>query len=319
MQRYFGFRVKVSDYLEPTDYRLLRNRVVQLLESRNLDLTKYRIYLHQLVLSAESTHFGVGGGLAGRVEKIYLQFSINQKQRRFGDMQFINHLFEQELAEDVNHYYTSDEIGYTIPVDFFSNRAWFQNILVTIVRSETRESHKKIKVRVMVRPTPQFLEQLRRQIYAHSATVLDIDFNKVTEFNKQTMLFMYDQTTQEEPIMGDKNDAPRTVINVNAPGNTVINDAPKAAFQGPITVFNNPALLEHLVQELSTLVAFAKDKPQPDTPRKELAIIEGVVAEAPNNPDALGRVKELGKWVYSRAETVGLGLVIELLKGKLGI
>lgn len=319
MQRYFGFNVKVSDFLEPADYRLLRNRVVELLESRNLDLSQYRIYLHQLALYAETSHFGVGGGLMGRVEKIFLHFSINPKQRRSGEIKFINNLFDRELAEDVSHYYFEDEIGYTIPAAFFADRQWFQNILVTVVRTDTRESHRKIKVRVSVKPTPQFLEQLKREIYANSATILDIDFNKVVEFNKQTMLFMYDPSATSEVSMKDSKQSPRTVVNVNAPGNTVITDTQNATFNGPLTVFNNAALLEHLVQQLSTLTAQLKEKPQPDVPRKELAVVEGVIAEAPNNPEALSRIKELGKWVYTRAETIGLGLVIELLKGKLGI
>jgi hypothetical protein len=319
MQKYFGFRIKVSDFLEPADYRLLKNKVVNLLEARSLDLTKYRIYLHQLVMSAETSHFGVGGGLSERIEKIYLQFSVNQKQRRSGDIQFINNLFESELAEDIDHYYTPDEIGYTIPVDFFTKRAWFQNILVTIVKDDMREKHKKIKVRVTVKPKPQFIEQLRRQIHAHSSTVIDIDFNRVTEFNRQTLLFIHDQNTRKDQTVSVNNDSPKTVINVNAPGNTVINESNKPTFQGPVTVFNNSALLENLVRELSTLVELSKQNPNESVPRKEIAIIEGVIAEAPNNPEALNRLKGLGGWLYTRAETVGLGLVTELLKGTLGI
>ena len=82
MQKYFGFRVKVSDFLEPTDDKIIRSRLSDLIQQGRFDLTKYRIYMHQLVLEAKTSHFGVGGGIEGRIEKIYLKFAINQKSDR---------------------------------------------------------------------------------------------------------------------------------------------------------------------------------------------------------------------------------------------
>jgi hypothetical protein len=320
MQRYFGFRVKVSDFLEPSDYKLIRNKVIEFLEKGNIDTTRYKIYLHQLVLEADSSHFGVGGGLSERISKVLLRFSINQKQRLSGDIEFVNYRFNRELNEDVGHYYLPYEIGYTIPSTFFKDRQWFQNVLVTLVRVGMREDHKKIKVKVSVEPTTEFAERLYRSTKSDSSTELDISFKRVVEFNRQTKLFVHPTNSTKEIIMSEEETSKsHSTITVNGPVGTLISESPYSSAYGTATVLNSPDLLEHVVKELKTLHSSIQSDSTDKVSRKDIGVIEGVIAEAPNNPDALKRLMSIGKWLLERAEKIGLSLLTALLKGQLGL
>lgn len=316
MEKYFGFSVKVSEFLEPADYRLIRDRVVQLIESQGIDRSKYKIYLHQLAFTANSSQFGVGGGLMGRVKQIYLKFSINPKQRKTRDIQFVNHMFKLNLDEKVAHYYLPYEIGYTIQSDFFSSgRHWFQNVLITLVRVGVRENHKKLKVNVSVEPTPQFREHLRNQLLADSVTKFDLDFQRGTEFNRQTKLFLYQP---EIEMSNEKTTEPKNIFNIGGNVGALSVDSPHSTVNGNVNVLNDPTLLEHVLKELSALhAALANSTNSP--PAKDVAILEGVLAEAPKNPEALSRLRKLGTWAIDRADKIGLSLVTALLKGELGV
>jgi hypothetical protein len=319
MQRYFGFRVKVSDFLEPSDYKLIRNRVIEFLEKGNIDTTRYKIYLHQLVLEADSSHFGVGGGLAERISKVLLRFSINQKQRQSGDIEFVNYKFNRELNEDVGHYYLPFEIGYSIPSTFFKDRLWFQNVLVTLVRVGMRENHKKIKVKVSVEPTAEFVERLSRSFRADSATELDLNFKRVVEFNRQTKLFVHITEAEEDTMSNKTTSKSQATITVNGAVGTLISQSPNSTAHGTATVLNSPDLLEHMVKELKTLHASIQNEAAVNVPRKDIGVIEGVIAEAPHNPEALKRLKSIGAWFLTRTENVGHSLLTALLKGELGL
>ena len=81
MKKYFGFEVKVSNFLHPEDFSIIKDRLVSFANSEGLDLDQYRVYLHQLVILANESHFGLGGGLPARVENVLLKFSVNYKQK----------------------------------------------------------------------------------------------------------------------------------------------------------------------------------------------------------------------------------------------
>ncbi|MCG8039094.1 MAG: hypothetical protein JAZ19_18895 [Candidatus Thiodiazotropha taylori] len=318
MQRYFGFKVMVSDFLEPTDYQLIRNKLSELIDCGKIDVEKYKIYLHQLVLAASTTHFGVSGGIEKRVSNIFLKFCINQKQRRRGDIQFVNHIFSKELREDNRHFYLPYEIGYTIPPNFFAEREWFQNVLVTLVRTGLREDYKKIKVKVSAEPAEGYLESIYRKEKANSETRLDLKFNKVVEFNRQTRLFIDHQSNAnpEERHMKDPKEPTSTTINVSGGSVTGLNvNSPGAIQLNTTTISGNEEILRHFLQELRTLLT----DEVASAPEKDIGVIEGVIAEAPKNPQAIERLKTTGKWFGKSAEKIGLSLLTSYLKGELNL
>jgi hypothetical protein len=276
--------------------------------------------MHQLVLEAQPTKFGIGGGLAGRVAKVYLRFSINQKQRKTGDIKFMNYRFEKELHESVSHYYFPHQIGYTLEPSYFTDeREYFQNTLITLVRIGMREQHKKIKIRVAVEPSPELIEKLIRGEQADTETNLALDFRKAREFNRQTRLFVNAKEIQMTKGNSPDGGTPpaRTVINVDRVG-TLINDS-----SGPISGFSNfndnPVVIDHLLHELRLLRVSIRDEPPKGVPKADIEIVDAVMSEAPTDQNSLKKLTQAGKWLGTRAEKIGLSLLTEYLKYQSGL
>lgn len=320
MEKYFGFRVRVSDFLEPEDYEVIKEKVAYILAREPNEETQYRVYMHQMVLDAKPTQFGVSGGLSGRVKNVYLRFSINPKQRTTGDIKFMNYRFEKELHESVAHYYLPYEIGYTLQPSYFTDeREYFQNTLITLVRIGMREQHKKINIRVSVEPSAQLFEKLVRSEQADTETKINLDFKKAREFNRQTRLFLNTQEVQMSKSKPQNPDASaaRTVFNVDRVG-TIITDA-----SGPISGFTNfnenPVVLDHLLHELRLLSRSIREEPPKGVGKDELAIVDVVVSEASADKGALKSLTQAGKWLGTRAEKIGLSLITEYLKQQAGL
>ena len=143
MKKYFGFEVKVSNFLHPEDFSIIKDNVISFANSEGLDLDQYRIYLHQLVILANESHFGLGGGLPARVENVLLKFSVNYKQKRDGDIIFKNNLLEE--MKGIKSYTLPHEICYTIPPAYFLDKQQFQNAIVTFVSNSLRREDFKNK------------------------------------------------------------------------------------------------------------------------------------------------------------------------------
>ena len=321
MEKYFGFRVRVSDFLEPEDYEVIKEKVSFLLSREPHAETQYKVYMHQLVLDAEPSKFGLGGGLAGRVSKVFLRFSINPKQRRTGDIKFMNYRFERELHEEVNHYYLPHMIGYTLsPTYFTAEREYFQNTIITLVHVGMREQHKKIKIRVNVEPSAQLLEKLARDDRADAETNIDLDFRKAREFNKQTRLFMtsHDSKRLEKDAESKaKGSIARTIFNIEKVG-TLINES-KGNFTSNTSFTDNPVLVDHLLHELRLLSRSLQEDPPKGVKQEELAIVDAAVVEVPKNHGKIESLKSTGKWLGTRADKLGLTLLTEFLKQQAGL
>ena len=312
MEKYFGFRVRVSDFLEPEDYNVVKNKIAAILAQHAEATTQYRVYLHQLVLEARPTQFGITGGLSARVNNVRLCLSINKKQRRTGDIKFMNYRFERELNEQVSHHYLAHEILYTISPKYFEEHGYFQNTLVTLVRIGMREQHKKIKVRVSVDPTSELVERLNRKEQVDSETMLDIDFRKAREFNRQTKLFIH----PEEPAMSkEEGAAPRVSIKAKNIG-AVVTD-PNASTT--VNIANSDVAIDHLLHELRVVAKSLHDDPPNGVEPEDIEIVDSVIADAPNDRGSFGKLITAGKWLGKRADKLGMTLLTEYLKQQAGL
>ena len=274
MERFFGFSVKISDFLEPADFRFIRDKIVQAITQQGIDSSKYRIYLHQLVLAASSSRFGIDGGLSNRVSEIFLKFSVNQKQRRTDNIRFMNYMFKPEMHSDIGHYYLPYEIGYTIPATFFcSDRQWFQNLIITFVHVGTRESHKKIKVTVAATPSPQYFETLKDTMNADAITKIDLDYRHSIEFNRQTKMFLY---PPEARVTKESSGGNRHVINIENLGALNV-DSPNSSAYGNVSVLTDRTLLDHVLKELKTIRKDLANSHADSIPQKDLAVFDGVI------------------------------------------
>jgi hypothetical protein len=105
-------------------------------------------------------------------------------------------------------------------------------------------------------------------------------------------------------------------INYNIGGNVgVLNaDSPGSDIQNTMNILTDHELLDKVLEELRTIRGSADQQNS-----KEFAIIDGVLAEAPTNPQALERIKSISGWLVDHVDKVGTTLVAALLKGQLGI
>jgi hypothetical protein len=317
MEKYFGFRVTVSDFLEPEDYELIQRKIDIILKRDPALEKQFRVYMHQLVLErVRSEQFGIVGGLESRIERINLRFTINPKQRLTGDIKFMNYLYDKELHEEVDHHYRPNDILYSIRPKHFEDHGYFQNTLVTLVRVGMREQHKKIKIKVTVDPSQQYLERLKREEQADAETNLDLDFRKARVFNRQTRIFT---TTQESEVASSESNEQkaRTVINVKNVG-TLVTD-PQAPVLSQPTFNENSVLVTQVVRDLRLLKKDLVENPPAGVKNDELAIVDEVISEAPRDAKSLRKLATAGKWLATRAEKVGLTLLTDYLRQQAGL
>lgn len=161
LQKYFGFRADLTNDLDPVRLEALEERAAKLSLLHNLDPQEYYLYLHVLRLWAEDSHFGVSGGLSQRVKSLELTFSVNPRQRKSGDIKFLNFEVESSLPPHVKVISHPHEVTFRIDGEYFDSQLSFSNELITFVRKSVRLDHRKIKASVWAEPTPAFAAKLQ--------------------------------------------------------------------------------------------------------------------------------------------------------------
>ena len=116
--------------------------------------------------------------------------------------------------------------------------------------------------------------------------------------------------------IGERKMAPDKTINFNIGGNVGVlsTESPESNIQNTMNILTDHKLLDKVLEELRTIRGSADQQNS-----KELAIIDGVLAEAPTNPQALERIKSISGWLVDHVDKVGTTLIAALLKGQLGI
>lgn len=117
---------------------------------------------------------------------------------------------------------------------------------------------------------------------------------------------------QKEEGMSKKN-----VFNIGNVGALNV-DSPESHVQANMNVLTDEKLLVNVLQELKKL----RDElvsHQEQYVNNEIAVIDGVLAEAPNNPKSLSRIQSIGSFLMDHVDKIGTTLVAALIKGELGI
>ncbi|MEQ2355755.1 hypothetical protein [Pseudoalteromonas piscicida] len=314
MKKYFGFEVKVSDFLHPEDFSIIKDKLVDFANSEGLDLDQYRVYLHQLVILANESHFGLGGGLPTRVENVLLKFSVNYKQRRDGDIIFKNNLLEE--IEGVKSYTLPHEICYTIPPSYFLEKQQFQNAIVTFVsKSLRREEFKKIKVCVSANATDAFRPLLTSKFAADSITNLDLPFNKGIEFDRQITLKL--QGELGEVKMPSDDSKTTNIFNIQQAG--------AVSASGEITTNHNlnqqqqGIPFDHVIKEMKYLKNLLDKEGYPESRKMEVETLNQAIELADSKGKFIPKLKEASSWLVDKAEKVGVSLVAAAIKGEFGL
>lgn len=288
MQRYFGFKVTINDDLDPADEAILRAQADKIVDMENLDLDRYNVYLHQLILSSEDTHFGIHGGIPGRLKKLNIEFHVNQKQRKSRDIQFFNHVIKTGIPETVRPFFSPTYIGYEIPADYFSEKAWFQNAIIAFVRRELRIDRRKIKVQVTATPTLEFSSVLKDRSKADASTQLDLRFRRDVQL--------------QLPLLN----------RVNLRGETMSDEKTVKIFNnyGTANVFGEVGSARDIIFDSATLVDLRKlrEAALEEGANEEASHISAAVEAASEGKKikAIDHLRSAGTWAMQAANKLGL-------------
>ena len=314
MDKYFGFSVKVSEFMEAEDYNLLKRSISQYASWEGFDPREYQIFLHQLVLFAKESHFGFGGGLPHRVRNVLLRFSVNKKQRDNRKIYFMNHVFVPNEHEMSIPAYRREVLYYDIPSEYFVKHRSFQNVLVTFIHKGLPEKFRKIKIAVSANATPDFLAVLKSRFCADAITNLDLPFSKAVLFKQQIEL-VFDDEGENEMSKDQKNQG--------TTNNFYINQAGVVASQSNVdrtNVTNQQKTLDaHLIKELRHLCAQIEANKNGHSAEADIEIIEGTILDIEEGRPYLQKLSKISKWVLERADKIGLTLATKAIQDALGI
>lgn len=177
MERYFGFRVKIQDELDPVRIDALKGQAEKIILAYDFNPEEYFVYFHQLSIYPKEEHFGIDGGLASRLKLVEIRFSVNKKQRQKRKIQFFNFLLDMTPSEQVKTTGGADEFTHYIEGSYLAQNLGYRNEIVTFISKKVRDSHRKIKISLTAYPTAQYSEILHRGKNAH-LTQFDYKFQR---------------------------------------------------------------------------------------------------------------------------------------------
>lgn len=301
-ERYYGFRAEVSNSLTPEDYRLWRQRAAELVVELDILPENYFVYFHQLVLLVRDEHFGVLN-LANRAKEITLGFNVNKKQVQSGKLRFLNHLFVPNEKAEFQPWYRPDELGYVIPADYFRDRKYFQNGIISFVDKSLRKVDRKIKVSVSVTPTRAYALRLQAEV-RDRVTQLDMKFDK-----KVQLKMPWDSDDSE----GVKNMSRNVTYNIGK----VVNNG-NATF-GPDSKINVNIVPAKVIAELKILLH--NEKKSSTSNHSDIIDLENAIdiAERGSASDFVSKIKPAGTWIARQASAIGLAALESYVKQKLGL
>jgi hypothetical protein len=178
--RYFGFRVELTEELDPARLEVLRaeaSRIISL-EDYKQDPDQFFVYFHQLGIILNETHFAHTTRFEARVESVRLTFERNQKQHRNREIRFYNFLLDDMEPPGIRCIPFDDMVIYEIDGRYLAEKGAFRNHLITFVSKTLRRDFRKIKVSVQVYPTALYDARLRKK--GSKVTRLDLRYDRFT-------------------------------------------------------------------------------------------------------------------------------------------
>lgn len=316
MEKYFGFRVIIANSMNPADKELLREAARSYFQDHNLRSEEYKAYVHNLVISSKEKHFGFSG-FENRVDRLFLSFVVNQKQRENGAIRFIHHQICGDKADEMDYFpeFTPDRLRYTIPSSEFVNKPTFTNSILTLIRSDLRESHRKIKVEVRAEPQQKFKWRIKRVEGITSDTKLDIRYHKSVElplFNNKNQM---NDANQKQNLSKPEN---TNIFNIGQANQVGVNPSisGKTITLG-ISVDTTKLGIE--LQQLHDFLAIEDIRSQENT--SMLAALSDAANNAKNGDERglATSLKKLPRWIVGKAEQLGVHLAAAAIKSQLGI
>lgn len=279
---------------------MFKVRALEALDLEKMLPEDFFVYFHQLSILAEEEHFGVGGGLSGRVKEITATFNVNKKQRESKKIRFINHVYTPEVSEDITPWYDDAEVGYIIPSSYFKGKLFFSSALITFVSKELRRvEHRKIKATISARPTPNFAPVLKTQRSQTSSTSLDINFKKSIQLSLPVDQEAWQPMSEEERMFSQS----LSIGTVNVHG--------AASFgSGDINLRDLNLDLRRLLHQLAS---------DGEASAEQTADLEQALEhlESGDEKSFKEKMKSVAMWIGKKAENVGLSALDAYIKSQI--
>jgi endonuclease G, mitochondrial len=183
LERYFGIRIDLVDQIDPQKITILAAEARLVLASLELNPDECHLYFHELRVVPVRHHFSHSLSVAQRVDGLLLSFRRNPKQT-FKDLRFLNRYMNRGAPDvfGIERWEDDDELRYVISGDYIDQNHRFQTDLVTFVRVDLRQDHRKIKASVKVSPTQSYDAILRTKVPV--LTKLDLRYSRLTQLNR---------------------------------------------------------------------------------------------------------------------------------------
>jgi len=308
IQKYYGFKINIIDELDPIRMEAYRKKALKIINMHNFNEDEYFIYLHQLIISPKSTHFGFTGGLAKRLDSIKLSFTINKKQVKNNKIKFFNYLLDTKPNDtNIKSIEHTKTIKYIISGIYLEENLGFKNEIVTFIKKDLKKKHRKVKLSIKATPTIAFSEILSKEL---SCVLSKIDF----KFNKPISLIKPNYKQKTNQFKGTKT-VNNTYINY---GTTSVMHSENSEN----TQINQTEIKpKELEQNLATLLNALQENANTPDKKKEVSIVENAhnsVIDG-NIQKALEYLKQTGQWTIKISEKIGVPVLTSLIKQQLGV
>jgi len=162
-----------STILHPHDITILEERALEITRLRGLSPDDFYIYVHRMYITNGGKHFAHKMPVEDRIESLRLTFAVNQKQAKYGLIQFFNNHVSVDRNSPIG---TATSLQRIYSGGLKSGEPLNTEIITYISKSLRRESHRKIKAKVEATSTQAFKElyQLDKQIM----TEVDLRFDR---------------------------------------------------------------------------------------------------------------------------------------------
>ncbi|EKO3774675.1 hypothetical protein [Vibrio metschnikovii] len=315
VERYFGYKVVLTDQLDPVRLAVLKEKAEYIMEMNSFTENEFVVYFHQLSLIPVEEHFSNSFNLEEKIKRLDLSFAVNPKQVRNGKIKLYNYLLKRSgdpsNFREISH---AHAINYMIQGVALKEMHGFRNEIVTFVNKTLRKDHRKLKVSLSCRPTDHFKDYLTNQQDIH---LTQIDY----KLDSKSVRLLKGKRKNKELAKSVG------VINVNNyTNNGVVGQmgqevsAVSSTFNQQMNSGNNLSdfldALNKLKNEMKVCISEGDEEQEESLSAITLALGQ---AKQGNETQAIEYIKKSGKWALGISEKIGTTILSAYIKSELGL
>lgn len=309
IEKYYGFRFKIEKSIDPIAEESVRLEAKSVFDGSNMDMKDYLIYFHSLIIIADKEHFGFDGGLSSRAEEINIHYLVNPKQVKSGAIKFLNYRFEGPDEDKIVHKYSNSEmIGFNVDASYFDRNPQFLTYIITYIRKDLREAHRKIKISVSARPTQGY-----RGVISQENLIRDTKADLKYDRPIQLRLPLIDTQQRSDTVSDDESNKSSPAVNFYGTVGTV------NANSGGQNISVNDVKISDIEKDLRQLSGYLASKEKVD--EESLQIVDdAITASKDGSEEGLSSaIKKGGEKLLDHTEKIGARMLELYIKSQLGL